>query len=123
VLKPGGFLFLTAPWFSPYRRRKARAGGYPRGEFAEEPGDFFQFALGRAEIRDALARNGFTIRKWRGLAPEISMQEDMASIRPATSWLFGSRGTFPKRALRRALAAALGPYCGHSFLAIARREA
>jgi ubiquinone/menaquinone biosynthesis C-methylase UbiE len=123
VLKPGGYLFLTAPWFSPYRRRKARAGGYPRGEFETEPGDFYQYALGRGEVTAALARHGFTIRDWRGMAAEISMQEDLTSLRPAVAWLFGSRGNVPKRAFRRALTGALNGYCGHSFLAIARRAA
>lgn len=123
VLRPGGLLFLTAPWFSPYRRRKARAGGYPLGEFSAEPGDFYQFALGRGEVAGALERHGFTIRDWRGMASEISMQEDMTSLRPAIGWLFGSRGSFPKRAFRRAVTDFLNRYCGHSFLAIARRGA
>ncbi len=33
VLRPGRLLFLTAPWFSPYRRLRARRGGYPATGF------------------------------------------------------------------------------------------
>lgn len=122
VLRPGGLLFLTAPWFSPYRRLKARRGGYERRDFASEPGDFFQFALGRDEISAALSRHGFGLRRWSGVAPEISMLDDMRSVRGTVSWLFGSRGPLPKRVLRRAVTTALAGYCGHSFMAIASRK-
>jgi hypothetical protein len=50
------------------------------------------------------------------------MKEDMNSFRREIEWLFGSRGSIVKRALRLAIVRALDPYCGHSFLAIARRK-
>jgi hypothetical protein len=37
------------------------------------------------------------------------------------AWLLGSRGSLLKRLLRRAVVRGLNPYCGHSFLAVARR--
>lgn len=121
VLRPGRLLFLTAPWFSPYRGSKARSGGYPVRDFGSEPEDFYQFALGRPEVSRALARHGFRLLRWRGLAPEISMLEDMASLRGPARWLLGSRGSLPRRVLRRAVTGALAGFCGHSFLAIAER--
>ena len=122
VLRPGGFLFLTAPWFSPYRRSKARRQGYARHDFASEPPDFYQFALGRDEVAAALDRHGLDLRRWRGLAPEISMQEDMAGLKKPVHWLFASRGSPVKRALRRMVCNSFSSYCGHSFMAIARRR-
>ncbi len=122
VLRPGRLLFLTAPWFSPYRQLKAIKGGYPRQEFKSEPESFYQFALGRREVTSQLERHGFELLSWRGLAPEISMQEDMKPLRRPVQWLLGSRGSFGKRVLRRALTGALGGFCGHSFMAIARRK-
>lgn len=121
VIRSGGIFFLTAPWFSPYRQRKAREGGYPTAEFASEPDAFYQFALGREEVSGALKRIGFKLLSWHGFAPEISMREDMDSIRPAVSWLIGSRGALPKRVLRRIVTRSVADYCGHSFMAIARR--
>jgi len=121
VLRPGGFLFLTAPWLSPYRRYKARTGGYPTVDFLDEPESFYQFALGRREVCAQLARHGFRLLRWRGLASEISMTEDMTALKPQTDWLFDSRGTIAKRVIRRGIASALNPYCGHSFLAISKR--
>ncbi len=121
VLKPGGFLFLTAPWFSPYRQAKARDGGYKHFQTDAEPELFYQFALGRNEVIEQLARNGFAMRAWRGRVSEISMRSDMMRFRGFIEWLLGSRGSIPKRALRKVVARALDNYCGHSFLAVAQR--
>jgi len=121
VLKPNGFLFLTAPWFSPYRKYKARAGGYPSVDFLNEPEAFYQFALGRDEVCAQLVRHGFQLLRWRGRVSEISMKEDMTAFRTQIDWLLGSRGSIVKRVLRRAITIGSNPYCGHTFLAIARR--
>jgi ubiquinone/menaquinone biosynthesis C-methylase UbiE len=122
VLKPGGFFFLTAPWLSPYRMHKARAGGYPRGDFACEPDGFYQFALSRNEVCRKLAQHGFQVLQWRGRMSEISMRDEMSHFQRQTRWLLSSRGSFVKRIARRAIFTALNGYCGHSFLAVARRS-
>jgi SAM-dependent methyltransferase len=121
VLRSNGMLFLTAPWFSPYRVRKARSNGYPVAEFQTEPDLFYQFALGRAEVAARIAQFGFALVSWQGLAPEISMMEDMVAFKGPIHWLFGSSGSIPKRVLRKAVSNALSSYCGHTFLAVARR--
>jgi SAM-dependent methyltransferase len=121
ILRPKGMLFLTAPWFSPYRQRKARTNGYSQVQFTSEPDSFYQFALSRKEIGRQLEAHGFEQLRWRGLASEISVKEDMTACRPLVQWLLGSRGSLAKRMLRRVVASGLNPYCGHSFLAIARR--
>lgn len=122
VVRPGGFLFLTAPWFSPYRKRKARRGGYPKQDFVGEPSSFYQFALGSEEVRAQLARHRFQLLMWRGRASEISMTEDMKLLKRPVHWLLGSRGSPFKRVLRRLVTRGLDPFCGHSFLAVARRQ-
>jgi SAM-dependent methyltransferase len=123
VLRPNGFLFLTAPWFSPYRARKAGSSMYPSVEFESEPDSFYQFALDRAEIATQIASHGFELLRWQGLGSEISMMEDMVAFKGPIRWLLGSRGSILKRVLRKALCESLNPYCGHTFLAVARRMA
>ena len=123
VLKPDGLLFLTAPWFSPYRKRKARYDGYPRVDPTDEPEFFYQFALSRLEVCEQLRNHGFEVEDWRGRASAISMRDDMQMLRGQIDWLLGSRGSILKRVLRRAITKGLNPYCGHSFLAVARRKA
>ena len=121
VLRPNGFLFLTAPWLSPYRVRKVGNREYPVAEFHAEPDSFYQFALGRAEIEAQIAQHGFELVHWQGLASEVSMMEDIVAFKGSIRWLFGSRGSILKRVLRKAVSNALNPYCGHTFLAVARR--
>jgi len=121
VVRPSGFLFLTAPWLSPYRAQRAGKGKYPVAEFQAEPNSFYQFALGRVEVAAQIARYGFELVRWRGLASEVSMMEDMAALKRPIHWLFGARGSILKRVARKLIASALNPYCGHSFLAVARR--
>jgi len=121
VLKPRGVLFLTAPWFSPYRRRKAKTGGYPHFDEADEPEMFYQFALGRSEVCAKLAEHGFLLERWQGLSSEISLKEDVTEFGRQIEWLFNSRGSIVKRVVRRLVTSALNPYAGHSFLAVARR--
>jgi SAM-dependent methyltransferase len=122
VLRPGRILFLTAPWFSPYRRFKAWCGGYPRQDFTSEPQDFYQYALGAKEVSARLRGHGFDILRMCGTSPETSMQEDMTRMKRAVDWLLGSRGPLPKRVLRRVVTGSLGGFCGHSFMAIARKR-
>jgi SAM-dependent methyltransferase len=121
VLRPDGFLFLTAPWLSPYRMRKVRNGDYAAAEFQTEPESFYQFALARPEVAANIARHGFELLRWQGVASEISMTEDMIAFKRPIRWLFGSKGSILKRVLRKVVTEALNPYCGHSFLAVARR--
>lgn len=121
VLRPNGYLFCTAPWLSPYRVRKVGYSEYPVVEFQSEPESFYQFALGRAEVAAQIARHGFELVRWQGLASEVSMMEEMVAFKEQIRWLFGSRGSILKRVLRKVVANALNPYCGHSFLAVARR--
>ena len=121
VLKVGGFLFLTAPWFSPYRMRKARRGHYPVTDYEKEPGGFYQFALGRREIVEQLQRCGFQLVMWRGIASEIALREDALRFSRLIDYLYGSRGSIFKRVLRKLITPFLNRTCGHSFLAVARR--
>jgi len=121
VLRPNGYLFLTAPWLSPYRARKASNEGYPVAEFPIEPESFYQFALSRNEVAARIAQHGFELLSWRGLASEISMIQDIVVGERPIRWLLGSRGSIPKRVLRKVVSKALNPYCGHTFLAVARR--
>lgn len=121
VLRPQGMLFLTAPWLSPFRKSKARDGGYMTVDLTDEPEAFYQFALGREEVCGQLERHGFKLESWRGRVAEISMKNDMTAFQPQIQWLLGQRGSIFKRALRRIVARSLDQYCGHSFLAVARR--
>ena len=123
VVRPNGFLFLTAPWFSPYRRRLAAAGSFPYLSAGDEPAGFYQFALGKSEIATALRGHGFSLKRWTGMGSELVMQEDGFAWSERFRWLYGSRGSLPKRVLRKVVSKVTAGYFGHSFLAVAQRNA
>jgi len=51
VLKPGGYLFLSFPYMSLYRRMLAKTGFYRKYE-NQSPEDFRQFALNHRKVTD-----------------------------------------------------------------------
>lgn len=122
VLRAGGVFFLTAPWFSPLRQKKASQGDYPVVDFDTEPDDFYQFALSRSEVTANLLHHGFDVLSWKGLAAELSLRQDVFRFHRQINWLLGSRGSMAKRLLRRAIVKSSQRYCGHSFLAVARKR-
>ncbi len=99
-----------------------RAGGYATADYASEPDNFYQFALDRPGVSRDLERHGFEVLRWSGMASEVSMLEDMTSIQAPVNWLLGSRGSIVKRVMRRVISRGLDSWCGHSFLAVARRK-
>lgn len=122
VLKPGAYFFLTAPWFSPYRQRVARKGRFDAVEYGEEPTDFYQFALPRDEVVKNLKAHDFDIVGWHGIAAAFALTREARTARGTIDWLFGSRGSLPKRVLRKVVSESLNGFMGHSFLAIAKRR-
>jgi SAM-dependent methyltransferase len=124
VVRPGGYLFLSTPSFSPYRKYKARCGGFPIMNPVPdaEPSDFYQFALGKIEIESALKTLGFELKYWGGRGPEISMLEDMQRFSGFIKWFLCSRGGLAKRITRRLVTRSLANWCGHSFVSVSRRK-
>ncbi len=68
VLKPGGYLFLTFPWYSPIRRLKAALHiiknfhkNSAHGLAETEPEQFYQFCLNQKTVAADLQRLGFTV--------------------------------------------------------------
>ena len=122
VLKTDGYLFLSTPWFSPYRKWKAIRGGYPEIDFSDEPEAFYQFALSRQEIEAALEKQGFQLQRWTGLFSDMCMLEDMMSVKTQITWLLKPGGSLLKRFTRRFITELVRPFCGHSYLAVAQRK-
>ena len=58
VLKPGGILFVSVPYFNPLRRVKAALGFY-REKMQNEPYDFYQYAFTVEEFSQILKKCGF----------------------------------------------------------------
>lgn len=122
ILRPGGFLFLTFPWMSPLRRKKADRGCYPPLPVDFEPlrDGFYQFALNAETVSEALLHTGFSIVSRRGI-DALKGIKDECSPNGVLSGLYNSPGLLPK-GLRLALNTTLGNLVGHALLMVARRK-
>ena len=67
VLKKGGYLFLTFPWFNPLRKRKAYLNKYSLFEEDTDIQGFYQFALDENELIEHF-KDDFDLIYSRGLS-------------------------------------------------------
>lgn len=79
VIDPGGFLFITFPYMSPFRTIKAKLGLYPTRRFKKQPRRFYQFALDHNKVVAKIEKAGFRLVAqkpfdgFKGLKDEIKI--------------------------------------------------
>jgi SAM-dependent methyltransferase len=78
VLKPGGKILVSVPYFGPLRVLKGRLSMYER-----KPPDlpFFQYGFARKEFTNYLEKAGFSIEKVQALYPHRLLLEEMSFYR------------------------------------------
>ncbi len=75
VLRPGGYLFLTVPVFSPLKALKAQWGSYPPYR-PDEREQFFQFAYRPDFIQEHIVGHGFSLLRSYGRSGAFGLTED-----------------------------------------------
>lgn len=108
VLRPGGKLILTVPYFGPVRQLKARLHRYQ-----ETPPEipFFQYAFSRAELVSLCEKAGFQIVRTRPMGAMRMLDEEVPWLR----WLSAQRGG---GLLRRNAPKILDGLDGHTILVV-----
>lgn len=123
VIKPGGYLFLTFPSMSTFRRKKAHQGKYPVWE-AEQPliKDFYQFALSTNEVKSKMIQNCFELIESKPISGLKGFKDEMTNevIKRGLQKIYDSR-SFLIRVLAWGLDQILAPYSGHCERMIFRR--
>ena len=118
VLKPGGYLFMTTP-FDNLRHALGAAFDLRRSAPASARGQrFYQWRLGRAEMRSYLANNGFEVLDLR----PIAKRQGLVRV------LWQNFGLHYDRKIAKALAAGMAPFVwsglvAHMLMGIARKPA
>lgn len=78
VLRSGGHLLISVPYFNPLRRLRARVGAYPAGEAQEiAAAGFYQYAFRTEEFTEHLARAGFGVEEVVPFAATTGLREDL----------------------------------------------
>ena len=123
VLTPGGYLFLTVPQLSPWRRYQATRGHYPL--FSPEPDNhepegFYQFAIPPRTIIKDLQKAGFTVLHHRGVDGLRGVLNDVRWLTGCVRPIVEPR-TFVAKVLKKTLNPICSPLLGHICLYIARK--
>lgn len=113
ILKPGGLLLISVPYFNPLRRWRAERGAYR----ADVSGlDFYQYAFTGGEFIRFLESAGFEVETWYSYAHQDALVQELR-------WLDSAPETLRKLILR---ASKYIPYInsrlGHMFMAVARKR-
>lgn len=113
ILKPGGLLLISVPYFNPLRRWRASRGAYQ----ADVNGlDFYQYAFTRREFTHFLENSGFEVEAGYSYAHQNTLLQELR-------WLDHTPERLKKFILRVSKHI---PYVnselGHMFMAVARKK-
>jgi SAM-dependent methyltransferase len=112
VLKPGGKILISVPYFGPVRKLKSRLSLYDR-HCPSLP--FFQYGFSRGEFTACLQKAGFLIEEVHALYIHRLLLEEMALYRWASNQAGG-------RIVRRGVEALLRDRDGHMLLVVGRKN-
>jgi len=134
VLRPGGILLLSVPYWNGVRRL---FGGYlarRNARTAASGGQFYQYVFSRGEVRAFLRARGFQVRSFHPYDParllrkarRVLARSSAPSGGPASGGEEPTRPAEPPRSARRAVRALLYTppslrLLGHMILAVAVR--
>lgn len=123
VIKPGGYLFLTFPQFSPLRALKARLGMYSVWkETATKPEGFYQFGLDPKRVAKAFEQRGFRLLELRQKDGVKGAKDEIAFLKPFLQKLYDYKGTnLGIRIIRKMSEIVLTPFAGHSVLLVLQK--
>lgn len=137
VLKPGGYLLLSVPYFSPLRRLRARTGSYLPSTLVPPRAEFYQFAFQPSEFERFLGVAGFAVTEVVPFSASIGLAElpflrrRRAAVRRGTGGTVASagqgRGSRTRVSARQAGSWLVNSYPvrwfgGHMMLFVAQRQ-
>lgn len=122
VINRGGYLFITYPYLSPLRKIKIALGSYPSLKTrANEPSNFYQFALDKNTVTRDLSALGFILKYQRPVDGFKGLRDEVSLIQP----LLRKINTNPAaimRYLRAAIAEVATPISGHIMLQVFKKQ-
>lgn len=120
VLRPGGYLFLTVPVFSPLKALKARMGRYPAYKL-EERDQFFQFAYRPSFINERISNHGFRLLRSYGRSGAFGLTEDYPRLARALQ-LRPDATSLPARIWWRLIDKLITPFSQHTRYFLFRKD-
>lgn len=116
ILKKNGYLFLTFPYMSPFRRLKARLNLYPRNPSPFPYENFYQYILKHSDVGANFVSQGFILVDTIPYDPISGLESEIGLPK------YISKGHhFIDRCFRGILSVCLRHFAGHSILLILKK--
>jgi len=123
VIKPGGYLFLTFPCMSWFRRRKVMLGSYKIWkETSSGLDNFYQFALSGEIVESQFFNNGFVLVEKKSIAGLKGFKDEIGhkTAQGLLQQLYDSTNII-LRVMAWGLDKLLAPFAGHCKLLIFKK--
>ena len=118
VLRPGGFLFLTVPEMSKYRKYLSRKGRYVDCSDSDiNTNIFYQFAYAPEYIKQIISKNGFELKKYKPMDGVKGFKDESKHFQSIFQWIY-DHPSLPVKVIKRLLDIIMSPLTGHSGLYI-----
>lgn len=121
VIKKDGYLFLTIPWFSPLRKRKARRGQYPVFSDTIDMSNFYEFMLDDRQVIEMIERQGFTCVLRHPHDAVKGFKDETTFLKPVFKKIYNGRNLFSK-GLRYIISYFFAPFAGHIILLVFKKN-
>jgi SAM-dependent methyltransferase len=115
ILKPGGMLLISVPWFNPLRQRRARKGAY-RDDVTGK--DFYQYAFSVPEFTAYLNKAGFKVIDECPYDQRTGLGEDVPLMAKVEKILPLAKGVYRLSSMTSGV---LNPLLGHMRLYVAQK--
>ncbi len=126
VLRPGGYVFLTVPTMSPFRRFKAKLRMYPDYVETEASRElFYQFALHPEGVRLFFESSGFDFIQQRNGSWFKGFKDEVTILKPFLQRLYDGTSILPriiKRIVISPLESPLSPLFGHIAFFVFKKQ-
>ncbi len=121
VIKKGGYLFLTVPWFSPLRKLKARLGKYPKFSDMIDMNNFYEFMLDEKEVIKSIEKQGFKCVLKHPHDAVKGIKDEVKSLKWIMKKIYNAKGIFFK-GVRFVFSLLLAPFAGHIILLVFKKN-
>jgi len=122
VLDNGGYLFLSFPQMSAFRKLKARMKKYPElgKKFDPEADCFYQYALDRKKVQVYFEQKGFKKLSHKFDDGIKGLKDEVRFLRPVLQKIYDSRSISAK-IIKRLLNLLLNRFFGHSVILVLQK--
>ncbi|MDA2922512.1 class I SAM-dependent methyltransferase [Patescibacteria group bacterium AH-259-L07] len=117
VIKSQGYLFVTFPYMSPFRRLRANLGMYKSFENTYKADNFYQFLLDDRRVTKDFEKYGFKLISKYPYNPVKGIKSEINFLKPVLQKVYDGKNIFTK-GVRFLISLLLSKFAGHCILLV-----